>query len=455
MHSKPMEWENDGSAQAVLTSLLLSLNTLPSAAARSILFICFIPSSPPQPIIISANQSVHCILLVTCSTYCAADALSLQLLSSNLLMTLVRIYTMAIETLDASREEVQIFSAQPSPTVNLTSEYILSLQTNSYNEIWSKIHVQDGSQVECVQQEEPVSSSHIVAQLLQPDRASVEVALHRARPSNLTKLVSAYFDNSEHTSHLCLLLQRSIDLARSHYAPLGDLIDILPLSSSECGSLSQAQCDWAFGILRNFNSLENPFPHPNSDNFRNMRHCFSQLKLQLDCHLHKSRRKVRLIRRATTGSALCLIGTTIGVVLAAVVIAAHAFAALVAGALFVLLPNKVTKKELKHIAQLDATAKGTFVLNNFLDTIDRLVARLHAAIESDKFLISLGLERGKDSFLIQEVVKQLRKNQPNFLHQLNDLEEHLCLYFTTINKARYSLLQEIHLDQSNGRLRFL
>ncbi|KAG1363907.1 hypothetical protein COCNU_11G007340 [Cocos nucifera] len=71
------------------------------------------------------------------------------------------------------------------------------------------------------------------------------------------------------------------------------------------------------------------------------------------------------------------------------------------------------------MAQLDAAARGTYVLNNDLDTIERLVARLHETVESDKKLVRLGLERGRGQHHpIEEVVRQLRKNHPSFLHQL-------------------------------------
>ena len=100
---------------------------------------------------------------------------------------------------------------------------------------------------------------------------------------------------------------------------------------------------------------------------------------------------------------------------------------------------------MSHLAQLDAAAKGTYVLHNDLDTIDRLVARLHMAFEGDKLLIRLGLERGRDRHSIREVVKQLRKTRSNFLQQLTDLDEHLCLCFAAINRARSLLLGEIQI----------
>lgn len=135
--------------------------------------------------------------------------------------------------------------------------------------------------------------------------------------------------------------------------------------------------------------------------------------------------------------------------MSAVAIATHALVALVACPVCsAILPSSMTKREEIHVAQLNAAAKGAYVLRNDLDTIDRLVARLRAAVENDRLLIRLGLERGRDKYSIQEILKQLLRNRPNFVQQLVDLEEHLFLCFAATNRARLLLLREIHLQQN-------
>ncbi|KAK1389671.1 putative PLP-binding barrel [Heracleum sosnowskyi] len=339
-------------------------------------------------------------------------------------------------------------SDQPSPTVNLSNAYKSAVQTTSYGEIRSKLYP-DNSDLHEVQSQhlDGQEEEHILEEVLNPNRECVQEALESAKNSTLTRLISSYFEQSEHTSRFCLLLHHSLQRARSSYVPLHKLIAVLPLDS-ESEFLNQLQCDQAFKVFHDFDRLENPFPHPDSENFSEMRECFSQLKRQLDSCLLKSRSRIRHVRRATVGCAICLIGTVVGVTLTAVAIATHALVALVACPVCsTFLPSNITKKELAHMALLDAAAKNTYVLLNDLDTIDRLVARLHTEIEGDKLLIRLGLERGSDRHAIQEVAKQLYKNHLNFLRQLSDLEEHLCLCFAAINRARALLLQEIHLHQ--------
>lgn len=340
-------------------------------------------------------------------------------------------------------------SDQPSPTVNLSNAYKSAVQTTSYGEIRSKLYPDNSDlhEVESQHLDGQGEEEHILEEVLNPNRECVQEALHSAKNSTLTHLISSYFEQSEHTSRFCLLLHRSLQRARSSYVPLHNLIAVLPLDS-DSEFLNQLQCDQAFKVFHDFDLLENPFPLPYSENFSEMRDCFSQLKRQLDTSLLKSRSRIRHVRRATVGCAICLVGTVVGVTLTAVAIATHALVALIACPVCsTFLPSNITKKELAHMALLDAAAKNTYVLLNDLDTIDRLVARLHTEIEGDKLLIRLGLERGSDRHAIQEVAKQLYKNHLTFLRQLSDLEEHLCLCFAAINRARALLLQEIHLHQ--------
>ncbi|MCL7035341.1 hypothetical protein MKW94_024652 [Papaver nudicaule] len=326
-------------------------------------------------------------------------------------------------------------SANPqiSLTVNLSTEYKENVTTESFKQIWYKIHQYQNSQSQNENSDEDDeedegredrrsifetnTTTELIAQVLQPNRDSVEEAIQKAKPSNLRNLVESYFNQSENTSRLVFNLHRNVDQARSLYAPLLSLLEILPLDSL----ISQPQCDFAFDVFNQFDSKLNPFPEPNSENFDEMRRCFCQLKFQLDRRLIKARKQLRL-RRSLSFSVLSFLNNS-----------------------RFCLSGNFAEKQLHHIAQIDAASKGTYVLNNDLDTIDRLVTRLYGVVESDKLLVRLGLERGKDRYLIQEVVKQLHKNHSNFLIQLKDLEEHLCLCFATVNRARGLLLQEIDI----------
>ncbi|CAN8269794.1 unnamed protein product [Cochlearia groenlandica] len=296
--------------------------------------------------------------------------------------------------------------SNPSPTFNLSRELAHAFQTPSYNDIRSRVHVVDPSLPE---------TELLLSQVLQPNKECVQEALSHAKPTTLTHLISTYFLHSENATRLCLHLYQSVHSARQLFTPLFDLFQILP---SDSDAIDNSLCNFAFDVFVKLDTFENPFSSPESHSFRETQLCFSQLKHKLDSRLRRSRSRVRLLHHATAGP-LCS----------------------------PYLPHSFKKKELTNISQLNAAAKGTFVLNKDLDTIDRLVSRLHTGIENDKDCIRLGLERGRDVYSVQVIVKQLRKSHLNLSHQLKDLEDHICLWFTNVNKARSLLLQEIHLPR--------
>ncbi|XVE84254.1 hypothetical protein DITRI_Ditri16bG0155900 [Diplodiscus trichospermus] len=342
-------------------------------------------------------------------------------------------------------------TTQPSPTFNLSREYTLAVQTNSYNEMRSMI--QEHVQVDNVIESRDTDTHQLrLSQVLHPNRDCVNQALlHTNTNATLTRLVSTYFDRSENITNLCLLLYQCISRARTLYSPIADLLQVFPYDLS---SVNHSQCNWAFDVFLQFDSLDNPFPCPDSHNFNEMRRSFSQLQEQLDNRLHKSLSRVRFVQRATTGSAICLIGTVVGVVVSAVIVSTHALGAivgLVATPLCPLyVPIRLKKKQLAHMATLDAAAMGTYVHNKDLDTIVCLIAWLYDAVERDRELIRFGLERGRDIYPIHQVVQHLRSKDNKLLERLEELEERICLCFNAVNKFRAKLVDHIHLHQSSN-----
>ncbi|KAK7267264.1 hypothetical protein RIF29_19931 [Crotalaria pallida] len=322
-------------------------------------------------------------------------------------------------------------SQEGTSTSNVSHEFNITVQANSYTEIRSKI------------QAPPIQGQ--VHLLLLPDPQHVHDTLAKTENNNL---ISTYFHHTETASELCLHLHDCLHRARAMYAPLHDLLAIIEF---DCIYISQPHCHHAFDLFCEFDSQDNPFLDSQKNNFTNIRTCLSDLKKQLDACLKRSRSRIRLFRRASACSAVCFVATAVGVAVSAVVVTVHAIVAFAAcGAVPVCsVYNSCKKRELARLKQLDAAAKGAYVLSNDLDTIDRLVARLHTAVEGDKLLVRLGLERGRDSYPIQEVLKQLCKNHQNFLHQLEDLEEHISLCLYTVNKARSLLFQEICNHQTS------
>lgn len=337
-------------------------------------------------------------------------------------------------------------------TINLSQEYTLAIQTSSYNEIWTKIHVTvDGQRVDGGAGDEDEEDRRTLAGVLLPEDPVVERALGDAPDTELTRLASDYLRTTHHASLLCLSLRRALHRARALYGPITDILALIP----HAPALTATQCDCAFDAFHLFDQMPNPFL-PHAAGFQGMHRSFAGLKTHLDLRLLKARRRRRLLRCAARGSGICLIACATGAAIAGLLIATHAVTALLAAVPACAAsrgsccPAPAWMKRLQqHMDRLDAAARGAYVLNNDVDTIERLVGRLHATIESDKILVRMGLERGRGQHhTIEEVVRQLRKNHPSLLRQLTDLEEHICLYFAAANRARLFLVD--HLIAQSG-----
>ncbi|RDX75144.1 UPF0496 protein, partial [Mucuna pruriens] len=301
-------------------------------------------------------------------------------------------------------------STVPNPsqedTPSISREYNLAVHTTSYTEIRSNVEAQ--------------------AHHLNPTREHVQEALTTIKTPS--PLISTFFDHTETASDLCLTLHQCLLRARELHAPLLDLFQTFDPAHP-----TQTDCDRALRLFHPFDTVQNPIPDFHT--FSAVRASLSSLKTQLDRRVAKSLSRLRVFRRALRGSTLCLVAVAIAVVAATVAATVHAVAAMAAGAAAV--PACASeKRELAKLRQLDAAAKCAYVLSNDLGTIDALVSRLRAAVEGDKVLVRLGLERGGERYLVQEVIKQLWKSHQGFMHQVEDLEEHIILCFYNINKAR-------------------
>ncbi|KAJ1384992.1 hypothetical protein SESBI_42059 [Sesbania bispinosa] len=195
--------------------------------------------------------------------------------------------------------------------------------------------------------------------------------------------------------------------------------------------------------LTEFSNSLNPFAasSPSPSRVRaTQAHC-CELQKRLELGRDKARAKLQLIARLKRGSACFLVVITASIV---VFLVAHGFALLVAMPGLASMNWASARKLAKVTAQLDAAAKGTYILNKDLETTSRLVARLNDELEYMRTTVKFWLERKEDRIQADgEVVRLLKKNQCSFSDQLDELEEHLYLCFMTINRARYLVLNQI------------
>lgn len=348
-----------------------------------------------------------------------------------------------------------------SGSLNLNDEYAKAFRTQSYADIWKKAqHVStDQGQETGDTSASPFHCYGVLAEhILEPDQETVKEILQRGlMPSvpELYDLVSDYFNNSAEASKLCGDLLKNIEQAKLSYRCVKNVLDTTPST----GDLSTEQCHFTIAELLMFMKVDNPFADPTSQNFQNIHESYSSLLKRLDKNQKRLMKKLKLLSGCKKASVVWIIGASTAIAICAVVIASHALIAIVAAPVLLTFPSNFVKQRIDSLrlfrtsvlarqrAQLDAAARGTYLLNRDFDTISCLVTRLHDEVEHNKVMINFCLERKDEIQPVQMVVSQLRSNDPKFNQQLDELEERVYLCFLTINRARSMVVQEIQLQQ--------
>ncbi|XP_041018038.1 UPF0496 protein At3g49070 isoform X1 [Juglans microcarpa x Juglans regia] len=313
----------------------------------------------------------------------------------------------------------------PDPAgVDLREEYSNAFRTESYVEFWARVFSLSNADSTIPTTAARLPSYRLFAEhLLDPDQPTVTRILASARiQPPYQSILSDYFIQTADASLLCGLLLKDIDRTR-----------VIHRSLRATTLLTRAD-------------FTNPFVSTATSPTRVraiQSNCLGLLK-QLESSRDKAQVKLRLVNRLERGSAVFLVALTASLV---VIVAAHVITLLVAmPALMVASLELVSARGLaRAMAQLDAAAKGTYILNRDLDTISQQVARLNDELEHMRAMVKFWIERKEDKQLQanEEVARQLKKNDCSFREQLDELEEHLYLCFMTINRARNLVVKEI------------
>ncbi|KAL9409715.1 hypothetical protein AB3S75_048019 [Citrus x aurantiifolia] len=339
--------------------------------------------------------------------------------------------------------------------VDVREEYAHAFRTESYNEFWTRVlALSNKDSAKSIQVESTtaarLSSYRLFAeQLLDPDQSAV------IRILDLVKTPSLIFDYFTETADASLLfgpLLKDIDNVRIKYRSFKVIVNSL----QNAHALPINYFSSVVIRLTEFSNLSNPFASaaPTTCRFRVVQAGCGKLLKQLESSRDKARARLQLINITKHGSATFLLAITISLT---VIVASHALALLVAapGLIAASLELASTRRLVRVSTQLDAAAKGTYILNRDLDTISRLVARLSDELEHMRSTVKFWLERGEARLQASgEVARQLLKNDASFSQQLDELEEHLYLCFMTVNRARNLVMKEI-LDPGQSTTRDL
>ncbi|KAL5995704.1 hypothetical protein ACLOJK_041819 [Asimina triloba] len=356
---------------------------------------------------------------------------------------------------------------------NFNEEYMEALRTKSYTDIWWKVQGQLGRTTSTTTGQlgrttstttgrlslSPLATSHLhhPDYILEPRQETIFATV---AASNLHALVRDYFDGSLQACNICCLLLHCIDQTRANHSIIQRVLKVAKRRPAT-GDYTQEQCLFISSQLTVFADLENPLSGSTQMQF----HQIHELYVSMVRDLVFARKKV--VRRARM-QGICKKAARVGLTVACgmlliitLAVAAHTLFGLLAMPLLFCPSTPFLKRRiqsrrclmrsskcLKRVgAQLDAAAKGAYILGRDFDTMSRLATRLHDEIEHNKAVIGICLSNGRGQLLVEEVVKELRSNEAGFLEQLEELEEHVYLCFLTINRARRLVFQEIVMQQ--------
>ncbi|XP_052184289.1 UPF0496 protein At3g49070 isoform X2 [Diospyros lotus] len=329
--------------------------------------------------------------------------------------------------------------------VDVREEYANAFRTESYHEFWTRV-VALGKRKSTTYKSlvsstaDRLPSYRLFAEhLLDPDQPTVIRILNLSRINNHPAhhaLLSDYFLETADASFLCGRLLKDIDRIRVRYRSLKTTIDTLETVLFS----SVNHLPYILAQLTEFSSSSNPFASSTSSSHQvhTLQAGCANLLKRLESSRDEARAKIRLINKIKSSSAIFLVAFTISVTTIAT---AHALALLVATPSLVAVSLELAsfKKLVRLSAQLDAAAKGTYILNRDLDIISRLVARVNDELEHIRAVVGFWLQRREDRLQAStEVVRQLKQNHSSFSQQLDELEEHLYLCFMTINRVLQS-----------------
>ncbi|KAJ4957294.1 hypothetical protein NE237_014077 [Protea cynaroides] len=351
--------------------------------------------------------------------------------------------------------------------LNVNEEYKEAFRTKSYIEIWGKVQSQLRRTTKERLSLSPFASYADLSDYLLEPRQEILIDMIDNSNVHLHQLLVDYFECSLEASKICGLLLHSIDQTRFDYQRIHRIIN--PTKKvSDFSSYTDDQNRVIFRELNSFSKLDNPLCCSSPLQFH-LIHDRYELMLDQLLLAHKKivrRAKFILLFKKAAGFSL---GIACGALAVAVVyLMVHSIVGLAASPVVFTGCYATLKKKIKSAqmafnssrlarlgAQLDAAAKGVFILNRDLDTMSRLVMKLHDEIEHSKTIAKLCVKNRKRQMLI-EVLKEFKSNESCFLEQLGELEDHVCLCFLTINRARRLVIQEImvqplnRMEQSNN-----
>lgn len=350
----------------------------------------------------------------------------------------------------------------------MNEEYREAFRTKSYIEICNKAQGQLGKTSTKIPSSSTPSSSvplcttHLTEFLLEPRQEIItNMKVHR--------LVVDYFEASLEACRCCDTILEAIQSTRQAYRSLTRVVKLSKGAHLDCKAQKNDDHDIDIDIYKEIASFalqNNPLSNVVSAvQFREIRDGHMALMHRLILKRGRIRRRLTVKRVGKNVGGIVLV-TSHGVVLIILLVFCfHSVVGLVVApsivcglvGLFMKRISKARGNNEKVITtrssdsnsderlceQLDVAAKGVYIVINDLDTMSRMVKRLHDEVEHRKTVAGVCVRNNGKWEILKRVVCEFRDRESSFLEQLGELEEHVYLCFLTINRSRRLVMQEI------------
>ncbi|CAH9095100.1 unnamed protein product [Cuscuta europaea] len=351
---------------------------------------------------------------------------------------------------------------------SVNREYMEAFRTKSYVEVYDKVQTQlltgagimsrantCGGAAEDRLLTIPSSSSSSSQRRLQLCHLSGAADddlqyYYSSQPHDHHPLLNEYFLVSLEACKMCESLLKNVLHTRTNY---DKNIKCATKGVSGRGVWSAEQLRCAYAHLESFSALKNPLSTASQVRFNEVQDNHFALLHRLTSRTRKLKRKMKVMRllRKTLGATLAAGCAALALAFTLVAVHCAALCVLAGPGVVSLLLWKKGKKQQEHqrrrvrergYMQLDAAAKGVYVLINDFGTMSRLVGRVYDETEHNRAIAGL-CARKKNDEMVKEVVRDLAAHEAGFSDHLKELEQHIYLCFLNIIRSRRMVLQQI------------
>ncbi|OAY77842.1 putative UPF0496 protein 2 [Ananas comosus] len=296
--------------------------------------------------------------------------------------------------------------------LTVEEEYNMALRTKSFLDIWAKAHHHNKPQhaeaeaeadaeaeAEAEAEEEEKRNSH-------PSSCSFSSSCNNHSSLKVTEFVLEPSQDSLRAATARIRLHRRRAL----------LLDYFDATSEACGACV---------------ALLSSVHRARLARFHHAHARYAPLAARLAAAHRRVLRRARLARRARSAGRILLLGACGGS----------------AGK----GKSKNTAKK-KGKAEVDAAAKGAYIVGRDLDTVSRMVRRAHDEVEHGRDVARIALRAydgggggggGGGREVAREAAREVEFGAVELAEQLAELEEHVCLCLITINRSRRLVAREI------------